>query len=74
MAASMFLQDRPDNALKMSPGDLDKAVMALLVSSDKGTELRSGTAKVGTTFQRIKELRSGFMDGLAECAKITQPT
>ncbi len=73
-AASMFLQDRPDSSLKMSPGDLDKAVMALLVSSDRGTDLRSGTATVGTAFQRISALRSGFMDGIAECAKITQPS
>ena len=73
-AASMFLQDRPDSSLKMSPGDLDKAVMALLVSSDRGADLRSGKATVGTAFQRIASLRSGFMDGIAECAKITQPS
>ena len=55
-AASMFLQDRPDSSLKMSPGDLDKAVMALLVSSDRGADLRSGNATVGTAFQRIAGL------------------
>ena len=73
-AASMFLKDRPDSSLKMSPGDLDKAVMALLVSSDRGADLRSGNATVGTAFQRIAALRSGFIDDIAECAKITQPS
>ena len=71
-AASLFLRDRPDSALKMSPGDLDKAVMALLVSSDGAASFRTGTATVGTAFQRIAALRAGFMDGIGECATITQ--
>lgn len=70
-AASMFLQDRPDSRLKMSPGDLDKAVMALLVSGDSANAVKAGTATVGTPFQRVRALRSGFMEGLAECGKIT---
>ena len=73
-AASMFLQDRPDRTLQMSPGDLDKAVLALLVSSDRGGDVRSGNALVGTAFQRISALRAGFMDGIAECGKITLGT
>lgn len=71
-AASMFLKDRPDAALSMSPGDLDKAVMALLVSGDSAESVQNGTGVVGSPFQRVSALRTGFMDGLKACGKITE--
>lgn len=71
-AASMFLADRPDASLRMSPGDLDKAVMALLVSGDSAESVSNGTATIGSPFQRVEALRTGFMDGIAACAKITE--
>ena len=73
-AASMFLADRADATLRMSPGDLDKAVMALLASGDRADAVAAGEANVGTPFQRVASLRTGFMDGIAECAKITAPS
>ena len=71
-AASMFLKDRPDAALSMSPGDLDKAVMALLVMGDSADDVQNGSATTGSPFQRVSALRTGFMTGIAACARITQ--
>jgi predicted metalloprotease len=71
-AASMFLQDRPDARLRMSPGDLDKAVMAILVSSDSATAVRDGSATLGSPFQRVEALRTGFLSGISECAHLAE--
>lgn len=66
-AASGFLNNRPNQELVLSPGDLDEAVIAFLAGSDSGQEVESGDVTVGTAFQRFDAYRSGFMEGLEAC-------
>ncbi len=71
-AASLFLNDRPHAAFHLSPGDLDEAITALLLQGDSAANVNSGKSTVGTSFMRITAFRTGFLSGIAECAKITE--
>ena len=67
-ASSGFHRDRPDEGqgLVLSPGDLDEAVIALLLNSDDGED-GDDDASVGTAFQRFGAYRDGFVSGLPAC-------
>ena len=52
-----------DNALSLSPGDLDEAVGALLSTSDN-----SKSSTTGSGFDRVLAYRSGFTNGAKACA------
>ena len=65
-AASVFLHDRPDSSIKLSPGDLDKALSALLIFRGPGDEARQGA---GTT--RIEAYRTGLLDRVQPCITLT---
>jgi predicted metalloprotease len=67
-AASVFLQDRPDSSIKMSPGDLDKALSALLIFRGPGDEARQGA---GST--RIEAYRTGLINGVSPCTTLDSP-
>ena len=71
-ASSGFLGNRRDvgQELFLSPGDLDEAVIAFLLSSDAGDEVEAGDASVGTAFQRFGAYRDGFLDGVDACEAI----
>lgn len=71
-ASSGFLNNRPNQDLVLSPGDLDEAVIAFLQSSDTGDDVESGDASVGTAFQRFDAYRAGFMEGTAACDAILE--
>ena len=67
-ASSGFLGNRGEDQLILSPGDLDEAVIAFLLTSDEGSDLeRGGQATVGTAFQRFDAYRSGFLAGVEAC-------
>jgi predicted metalloprotease len=67
-AASGFTVNRSDEqVLVLSPGDLDEAVIAFLVTSDEAAEGEEG---VGTAFERFDAYRSGFMEGVTACEAI----
>jgi predicted metalloprotease len=61
-AASILLQNRPESQWKMSPGDLDKAITALLVFRGSGDVARQGQ---GST--RVDAYRDGVMNGAKAC-------
>ena len=64
-AASGFTVNRgEEQLLVLSPGDLDEAVIAFLVTSEEDADDESG---VGTAFQRFDAYRSGFMEGVSAC-------
>ncbi len=71
-AASGFTVNRgEDQILVLSPGDLDEAVIAFLLTSDDSAEVEStGEATVGTAFQRFDAYRDGFISGVAACDAI----
>ena len=62
--ASLFLRDRPASSYHLSPGDLDKAVSALLDYRD-----RSPGAPTG--FAAVDAYRAGVMDGVQKCFTAT---
>jgi predicted metalloprotease len=66
-ASSGFLDNRPNQVLSLSPGDLDEAVVAFLQTSDdpSGEEM-----SVGTAFQRFDAFRSGFIEGTPACESL----
>jgi predicted metalloprotease len=68
-ASSGFRGDRQDRgqALYLSPGDLDEAVIAFLLNSDASEEVEAGNVSVGTAFQRFDAYREGFLSGLPAC-------
>jgi predicted metalloprotease len=66
-ASSGFLDNRPNQALILSPGDLDEAVIAFLKTSDTSEAVDSGEATVGTAFQRFDAYRAGFVGGTEAC-------
>jgi predicted metalloprotease len=67
-ASSGFLANRGEGQLILSPGDLDEAVIAFLLTSDEGSDVERGDdASVGTAFQRFDAYRSGFIEGVAAC-------
>jgi len=61
-AASILLQNRPESQFRMSPGDLDKAIMALIVFRGSGDAARQGQ---GST--RVDAYRDGVMNGAKAC-------
>ena len=68
-ASSGFLGDRQDQgqALYLSPGDLDEAVIAFLLNSDASEGVEDGNVSVGTAFQRFDAYRDGFLAGAGAC-------
>ena len=68
-ASSGFLGDRQDQgqALFLSPGDLDEAVIAFLLHSDASEEVEADDVSVGTAFQRFDAYRDGFLGGTEAC-------
>ena len=71
-AASLVLHDRPNAAFQLSPGDLDESVATLLVLGDPAPSVDQGKSEVGSSFQRITAFRTGFLGGIADCAKIIE--
>lgn len=61
-AASVLLQDRKESAFKMSPGDLDKGITALIVFRGSGDVARQGHGSV-----RVDAYRDGVMNGAKAC-------
>lgn len=66
-AASGFVGDRENQQLFLSPGDLDEAVIAFLLTSDT---VEGGT-DVGTAFERFGAFRDGFMQGPDVCLSLS---
>jgi len=69
-ASSGFLGDRGEGQrLFLSPGDLDEAVIAFLLTSDASEDVGTDDdeASVGSAFQRFGAYRAGFLDGTAAC-------
>ena len=68
-ASSGFLADRQDRgqALFLSPGDLDEAVIAFLLNSDASEDIEDDGVSVGTAFQRFDAYRDGFLSGTPAC-------
>jgi predicted metalloprotease len=58
----MLHRDDPSQGVRLSPGDLDEAVSALLGFG------RSGDQSGPTAFDRIAAYRKGVLDGLSACA------
>jgi predicted metalloprotease len=61
-AASILLEDRPESGFKMSPGDLDKGITALIVFRGSGDVQRQGHGSV-----RVDAYRDGVMNGAKAC-------
>jgi hypothetical protein len=61
-AASILLEDRPESPYKMSPGDLDKGITALIVFRGSGDVERQGHGSV-----RVDAYRDGVMNGAKAC-------
>lgn len=61
-SASVFAEDRENAQLRLSPGDLDEAVSALLSTADHGSASRTGSGAA-----RVAAYRDGFMDGADAC-------
>jgi predicted metalloprotease len=58
----------PDQILQLSPGDLDEAVIAFLLTSDSSAEAESDRSiSVGTAFDRFEAYRYGFLNGIRAC-------
>ena len=72
-ASTGFFRDRQDEgqALFLSPGDLDEAVIAFLVNSDASEDVEDDDVSVGTAFQRFGAYRDGFLSGLPACRALT---
>ncbi len=69
-ASSGFLNNRENQSLVLSPGDLDEAVIAFLLNSDSSEDVEAGSATVGSAFQRFDAYRSGFVEGVAACEEL----
>lgn len=61
-AASILLQNRPESAYRLSPGDLDKGVAALLLFRGTGDVARQGQGSA-----RIDAYRDGVYNGAKAC-------
>lgn len=70
-ASSGFLDNRENQQLILSPGDLDEAVIAFLLTSDNSESVEAGEATVGSAFQRFDAYRAGFLGGTAACAEFS---
>jgi hypothetical protein len=60
----VFSQNRETAKLRLSPGDLDEAVSALLTTADHGDGSRTGSGA-----ERVAAYRDGFMDGVGACLR-----
>ncbi|MDP1820067.1 MAG: neutral zinc metallopeptidase [Acidimicrobiales bacterium] len=69
-ASSGFLVNRENQQLVLSPGDLDEAVIAFLLTSDSSADVDADDVSVGTAFRRFDAYRSGFVGGLPACEAI----
>lgn len=63
--ASVVLENRASSQLRISPGDLDETVQALLSFGSTASEENSSQ---GAGFQRVQAFRAGVIDGLAGCS------
>lgn len=61
-SASVFSQNRESAQLRLSPGDLDEAVSALLTTADHGKGSNTGSGS-----DRVAAYREGFMNGASTC-------
>jgi predicted metalloprotease len=61
-AASVLLADRPESTYRLSPGDLDKGVAALLIFRGSGDVKRQGQGS-----DRIDAYRDGVYNGAKVC-------
>lgn len=66
-AASLFLENRADAELSLSPGDLDEAVLAMLTLGDPPDVVESGKAIRGSGFERVGAFQNGFLNGTDAC-------
>ena len=57
-----------EQLLQLSPGDLDEAVIAFLLTSDSSADVdEDGNVSVGTAFTRFNAYRTGFLEGISAC-------
>jgi predicted metalloprotease len=57
-----------DQILVLSPGDLDEAVIAFLLTSDSSADADADrSVSVGTAFDRFEAYRYGFLNGISAC-------
>jgi predicted metalloprotease len=57
-----------DQILQLSPGDLDEAVIAFLLTSDSSAQADDDrSVSVGTAFDRFEAYRYGFLNGIRAC-------
>jgi predicted metalloprotease len=57
-----------DQILQLSPGDLDEAVIAFLLTSDSSADVDDDqSVSVGTAFDRFEAYRFGFLNGVQAC-------
>lgn len=61
-SASVFSENRETAQLRLSPGDLDEAVSALLTTADHGDGSHTGSGA-----ERVSAYRDGFMNGAPAC-------
>ena len=61
-SASVFSENRATAQLRLSPGDLDEAVSALLTTADHSEESHTGSGA-----ERVAAYRDGFMNGSTAC-------
>ena len=61
-SASVFSENRATAQLRLSPGDLDEAVSALLTTAD-----HSEGSHTGSGAERVAAYRDGFMNGSTAC-------
>jgi predicted metalloprotease len=54
-------------ALSLSPGDLDEAVIGFLRDQALNEDPGAAAASVGTVFQRFNAYRAGFIEGVEAC-------
>ena len=67
-ASSGFTGNRgEDQALFLSPGDLDEAVIGFLRASEDASADETEGDTVGSAFERFDAYRTGFMDGVQGC-------
>jgi predicted metalloprotease len=68
-AASGFTGNRGEEQLLfLSPGDLDEAVIAFLLTSDSSADVDANEVSAGTAFERFDAYRDGFLAGTPACA------
>ncbi len=71
-AASVFLENRPDAKLRLSAGDLDESILAMLALGDPPDAVEAGDAERGSGFQRVGAFQAGFLSGIDACTSFTE--